>query len=85
MKCPDCNKKVLSKQLEHCIYCGLIFNTYKPIKKSHNVSVYNGKSCFGCKTRDNLSKHHVVPKRLKLKSKKKVILCKSCHSKHYTT
>ena len=78
MNCPDCNKKVLNKYLKHCAYCGLIFDTYKPIKKVNTFSRLKNKHCFGCKSENNLSRHHILPQRIK-KNKKTVILCKSCH------
>jgi len=56
---------------KYCKKCGLILQKVTP-KSMH------GKKCRICRSNNQLSEHHIIPKRTGLKTKK-VILCKLCH------
>lgn len=95
MSCPDCKGQIIEtdKMGEHCSKCGLIIETYnkphiqlfKPMKikkgklKRKNTKAFRNKSCLICGKMENLSVHHVIPKRTGLRTRK-VILCRHpCH------
>lgn len=90
MACPDCKgtKPIMdSPSGDYCTGCGLILGTYKPIprqlhnsrkKNKRNRLVRKGLYCKGCSTTENLTLHHIIPKRAG--GKKTIVLCRYCHN-----
>lgn len=84
--CPTCKGKTKHHYEVglYCTSCGLILSTYKENPPANIKSInphirLKGKRCFGCETSYNLSRHHIIPKRLKKQINDVVILCKGCH------
>lgn len=94
-KCPDCGgieflKSRYRKEGDYCRDCGLIFSTIhtrakqKQKDRSRSSKVVKAQlskplKCLFCPTTTNLTKHHVIPKRMR-KRTKLVVLCRPCHN-----
>lgn len=66
---------------EYCSKCGLIVETYyhQPKKLKSKVVHKRKQSCYGCGGTQNLTIHHIIPKRIGLKTTI-ILLCRHpCH------
>lgn len=77
-ECPTCRGGLITSDVtgEFCSKCGLIISTITNIFPK--VGKIRTGRCSICKEINKIQQHHIVPKRLGLKTRK-ISLCPRCH------
>ena len=82
MKCPECFGMSIIKRDgigQFCTDCGIVLKDYFDGMRKDNIFIGKLDKCNGCGSMDNLSRHHVKPKR-EFGSGKVIVLCRYCHN-----
>ena len=65
---------------EYCSKCGLIISSYYEHKDTKKPKTHKRKqSCYGCGGTQNLTMHHIIPKRVGLRTQFIILCRKPCH------
>ena len=101
MRCPVCHSQTKEGITgEYCCKCGLLIDSFydaspsykfrrklKADTKSQQKQIYKKlKKCETCGSMEDLTLHHIIPKRVLKKMKpeerdgKKILLCRKCHN-----